>query len=298
MSVITLLDGSIGQELVHRLGAKPTPYWSTSVMLEQPDLVRKVHDTYFQAGAQIASTNTYPVHRDRLEGSGLEAQFEDLLRGAVSQARDAADRNGAGRVALCLGPLGASYRPDLCPPPEDAAKLYGEIVSLVGGQADILLIETASSIEQAHGALLGCQGAGKPVWIGLTVKDEDGTQLRSGEPLADVAELVETLKPDAVMVNCSRPEAVGQAMPVLASLGVPFGGYANGFTRITEGFLEDKPTVDALSARKDLGPEEYADHAMAWINAGATLVGGCCEVGPAHIAELHRRILADGHDLA
>ena len=105
------------------------------------------------------------------------------------------------------------------------------------------------------------------------------------------------LRSSSALINCSRPEAVTQAMPILAQLGKAFGGYANGFVEISAGFLEDKPTVDALSARQDLSPEVYAAHAMDWIAEGATMVGGCCEVGPAHIAEMARRLRADGHTL-
>jgi homocysteine S-methyltransferase len=101
----------------------------------------------------------------------------------------------------------------------------------------------------------------------------------------------------AIMINCSMPEAIPAAMDILAKGDKPFGAYANGFTKITDGFLTHKPTVDALSARQDLGPEAYAKHAMGWIAQGATIVGGCCEVGPAHIAELARQIRAAGHEV-
>ena len=102
----------------------------------------------------------------------------------------------------------------------------------------------------------------------------------------------------AVLVNCSTPEAVSVAMPVLSRFGLPFGAYANGFTRITQAFLTDAPTVDALEQRRDLGPAEYARFAMGWVARGATIVGGCCEVGPAHIEELARQLKAAGHTIA
>ena len=101
----------------------------------------------------------------------------------------------------------------------------------------------------------------------------------------------------AILANCSVPEAIDAAMGVLATGDKPFGGYANGFTKISDGFLGDKPTVDALTARQDLGPDVYARHAMSWIAQGATIVGGCCEVGPAHIAMLAEEIRAAGHKI-
>jgi S-methylmethionine-dependent homocysteine/selenocysteine methylase len=83
----------------------------------------------------------------------------------------------------------------------------------------------------------------------------------------------------------------------LKTAGLPFGAYANGFEKITQEFLGDKPTVDSLSARRDLTPAAYADHVMGWIEQGATIVGGCCEVGPAHIKEIAERLRAAGHTI-
>ena len=57
------------------------------------------------------------------------------------------------------------------------------------------------------------------------------------------------------------------------------------------------PTVRALSARQDLTPEAFAARAMAWVEAGAGIVGGCCEIGPAHIAALHQRLAGAGHEI-
>jgi S-methylmethionine-dependent homocysteine/selenocysteine methylase len=98
--------------------------------------------------------------------------------------------------------------------------------------------------------------------------------------------LVSDHRPDRVMLNCSRPEAVSQGLPILARLGLPFGAYANGFTRIDPRFNKIGATTDLLTARDDVGPERYAEFAAAWVRAGASTVGGCCEIGPAHIAEL------------
>lgn len=298
MTKITLLDGSIGQELVRRSGDRATPLWSTQVMIEHPKLVGEVHLDYFQAGATIATTNTYAVLRDRLKRVGLEDRAAELTGVAVMAARRArAATGGKGRVAGSIGPLFASYRPDICPPADEAAALYAEPVAALKDHVDLFLIETVSSIRQGEGALKACVGHGVPVWIAFSVDDEDGTRLRSGESLADAAALIERYRPDAVCINCSRPEAVGAALDVLKVFGLPFGAYANGFTRISEGFLADAPTVDALEQRSDLGPEAYADFAMGWIGQGATIVGGCCEVGVAHIAELARRLREAGHEI-
>ncbi len=288
--MVTLLDGSMGQELVRRSGDRATPLWSTQVMIDHPELVRAVHDDYFAAGAEIATANTYAVLRDRLARVGMQDRVAELTDIAVTAAAAARDAHGVGRVAGSLGPLIASYRPDICPPAAQAAEMYAENVDLMKDGVDLFILETMSSVDQAEGALMACAGQGKPVWLAVSVMDSDGTRLRSGEPLGDLTGVVDRYEPDAVLINCAPPEVIGAGLEIVKGLGRPFGAYGNGFTRIGEGFLEEFPTVDALERRTDLGPSEYAEFAMGWVDQGATIIGGCCEVGPAHIAELKRRL--------
>ncbi|MEM9912401.1 MAG: homocysteine S-methyltransferase family protein, partial [Pseudomonadota bacterium] len=235
------------------------------------------------------------VLRDRLRMVDIEDQMGVLTHNAVASAQKARDVHGSGRVAGSIGPIGASYRPDICPPARQAAEIYAEHVELMKDHVDLFLLETMSSVDQAEGGLLATTGHGKPVWLGITVDDDDGTKLRSSEPLSDLTPVIDRYVPDAVLVNCSRPEAVTTSLDFVAKLGRPFGAYANGFTRISDGFLKAAPTVDALTERTDLGPEAYARFAMRWVEQGATIVGGCCEVGPAHIAVLARALKDAGH---
>jgi S-methylmethionine-dependent homocysteine/selenocysteine methylase len=297
MAQITLLDGGMGQELLARTGDTPTPLWATQVMIDHPDVVCAIHGDYFAAGATIATTNSYAIHHDRLQPFDRDALFEGLHHKALQQAEAARFAHGAGRIAGSLGPLMASYRPDLCPPPEEAEGKYAEIARLQAPHVDLFICETMASVAQAEGALRGAAAGGKPVWLSVTVDDADGSRLRSGEPVADLAAVVAQYRPAAVLVNCSVPEAIGAALAVIATFGLPFGAYANGFTHITEAFKQDAPTVDALFARTDLTPARYAEFAMGWVAQGATIVGGCCEVGPAHIAELAQQLRASGHQI-
>ena len=118
---ITLLDGSIGQELVKKFGKKPTPLWSTEIMLKNPEMVSNIHSAYFKAGATIATTNSYTVLRDRLKHFNLEHEVHNLWSSSVEAACNARNNFGSGRVAGSIGPLIASYRPDLCPSIDEAS---------------------------------------------------------------------------------------------------------------------------------------------------------------------------------
>ncbi|NND82377.1 MAG: homocysteine S-methyltransferase family protein [Gammaproteobacteria bacterium] len=279
----------MGQELIARAG-EATPLWSVKALLDQPQLVRQVHQEFFAAGAQIATTNTYSLLPDRMIHHKLIDQFENLQRLACELAVAARDAHGSGRVAGSLGPQGFSYQPDKCPPIEQAAADYRKVCQIQVDYVDFFLAETMSSIEQVMGALEGTSGFGKPVWVALTVSDSDGSRLRSGEPVVDVLPLLPKFDVQAVLINCSVPEAVTAAVPLLSGSAIPVGAYANGFVEINTAFDSADATVDLLQSRTDLGPSAYADFAERWVADGATLIGGCCEVGPAHIAELSRRL--------
>ena len=294
MTDIILLDGGMGQELVHRSGDKPTNLWATRVMLDHPGMVKAIHADYFDAGATVATTNTYAIHHDRLIKDGLDDQFTTLHHSALAEAKAARAAHGTGRIAGSIGPLVASYRPDTHPPHAEAVTKYAEVARILAPEVDLILCETVASLAHASAVLEGALTAGKPVWLSITVDDEDGAKLRSGEPVADLCAIA-AKGAAAVLANCSAPEAMTAALTELAKCGLPYGAYANGFEQITKEFLQDRPTVDTLHPRRDLGPEAYARYALGWVEQGATIVGGCCEVGPAHIAELARALRAAGH---
>ena len=287
---ITLLDGGLGQELLARSAAAPTGLWSTQFLIDRPELVRELHSDYFSAGADVATTNSYAILPDRLRPFGLENRFVELQRLACQLAVSARDEHGQGLVAGSMGPVGRSYRPDLAPPIEEAASLYAEIAAIQEPYVDIFLCETMSSVAQARGAVMGASSGRRPVWLAVSVDDEDGTRLRSGEAITEILPLLSEFDLAALLVNCSPPEAVSQALPLLAGQGIPLGAYANGFVKIAPDYLQEGATVDLLQARKNLGPEVYTQFAEDWTKQGATIIGGCCEVGPAHIEELAKRL--------
>ena len=294
---IVLLDGGVGQELYRRSTRPAAPLWSVQVMMDELHLVEAVHLDFIEAGARIITVNTYTATPPRLAREGIADRFEalhDAALGAAEAARAKSDEEV--RIAGCLPPLVGSYRPDLTPPEDECLAHYRRIVAVQADHVDLFLCETMLSAAEARAATMAAAESGKPVWTALSVNDADGTVLRSGEGVSAGAQAAVAAGANAVLINCSSPEAVATAMPLLAGIGVPFGGYANGFVSI--GALKPGGTVDVLEARDDLGPETYADHAMGWVAAGAAIVGGCCEIGPGHIAALGQRLVAEGHELA
>lgn len=296
MSKVVLTDGGMGQELVRRSASKPTPLWSARVLIDEPDLVRDLHVEFIEAGAKVITINTYAATPERLAREGVGEMFERLQRAGIDLARQARDAAGDVAIAGCLPPLFGSYAPKLTIPYADALAIYRRIVAEQADHVDLILCETMASAEEAHAAATAARETGKPVWVSWTLDDDGSAMLRSGEPLAEAAAAIAHLPLAARLVNCSRPETIDAALSALKGLGGPVGAYANGFTETRA--LKHGGTVDVLHHRHDLGPNAYADFAMGWVEAGLDIVGGCCEVGPAHVAALRDRLRAAGHEIS
>lgn len=295
-SELVLLDGGVGQEVFSRRTGPASPLWSTQVMIDRPDLVEAVHLDFIRAGARIITVNSYAVTPQKLARVARTDLFDELQRAALDAAHRARDTSGKNvRIAGCLPPLAGSYRAELTPPDDECLSTYRRIVRIEADHVDLFLCETMVSAREARIATAAATESGKPVWTALTVDECDGTILRSGDPVADGVEAAIEAGAEAVLVNCSSPESTTAALPTLAGRGVPFGAYANGFVTVAP--LRPGRTVDILQARRDLDPRTYARHVRDWIAEGATIVGGCCEIGPEHIAVLARDLEHAGHDL-
>ncbi|MEQ9693073.1 homocysteine S-methyltransferase family protein [Shimia sp. SDUM112013] len=295
MKQIILKDGGTGQELIARSSMPPHPLWSAKVMMEESHIVQSVHADFIRAGARMITLNTYASTPERLAREGVPELFKSLQAKAIELVRAARDEVGVEgvRIAGCLPPLHGSYRPDMSKSHDDLLPLYREIVAEQAEACDIILCETLSAISEVTAATQAAVETGLPTWVAMTLSDDQSGTLRSGESLDAALDALEGMGHAGVMLNCSKPEVISANLPALLKRDKPVGAYANGFTGIDA--LEIGGTVTELKARKDLTPEAYADFAMGWVDEGITFTGGCCEVGPAHIAELARRLTADGY---
>lgn len=286
MKKILLLDGGMGQTLVMRSHRPVTPLWSADVMLNESHLVEDLHLEYIQAGAKVITLNTYTATPERLKKAGWEDKIHDIHQAALLAAQNAVKRSGQGdvRIAGCLPPLVASFDHTVVPPEDDCLAQYKEMADLQKG-ADFYLAETLSTTREARAAIQAAKTTQKEVWVSFTLDDSQALALRSGEGLRQAIDDILPLKPDAVLLNCSTPETIGHAVhEFTGKLPVRFGAYANAFEEVDS--LKPGMTVSHLKERHDLTPEAYADIAMAWIDAGIDIIGGCCVTEPAHIAAI------------
>jgi homocysteine S-methyltransferase len=296
MKTITLLDGGLGQEVYRRSNRPAHPLWSIQVMLDDPGLVQAVHEDFIRAGARVITLNTYAATPTRLARDGKPDWFEPLQQTAwevAAMARTkAGSPHGPVQLAGCLPPLVASYSPETTLPYEDCLREYQAIVDLQP-DVDLFLCETLATVREGRAAAQAATATGKPVLLSFTLSDDGSNTLRSGESIKDLLPLVEEFDPAGLLFNCSLPEVITRALPELQGLAIPYGAYANGFTAVDA--LKPGGTVDSLSAREDLDPAAYSRIARQWLDEGAQIVGGCCEVGPAHIVRLHDDLRQEGY---
>jgi len=284
----------MGRELRSRGVDVMTAIWSAGALITAPDTVRQIHQDYICAGADIITTNTYGIIRGNLAKMGLEDHFGELNLLACSLARQARQKSEAPvLIAGSLPPLAGSYRPDLVGEIEDLLPLYLEQAELLAAHVDLIICETMSSAAEARAAALAASQTGKPVWVAWTLHEDHSGNLRSSETIAVAAEYLSDLPVSGFLANCCAPESVAKALPQLVATGFDYvGGYANTFEPIPEDWsLEgDKQTDGSLNLRADLDPASYAGHVDRWLQAGATVVGGCCGTGPAHISKIRELI--------
>jgi S-methylmethionine-dependent homocysteine/selenocysteine methylase len=228
-------------------------------------------------------------------GEQLEIAHKTAIKLAKQSIKESSVKDDSVQIAGCLPPLIASYVAEVSKDYNNSLDDYRQLVDLQKDGVDLFLIETMSNIDEALAALAAVNEVNKPAFVSFTISDDLSNKLRSGEDLRDAINILLNKKPNGIMLNCSSPEAITNAMSIMSELSIPFGALGNGFTSISA--LTPGSTVDNLSARKDLSPKVYADFALQWIDAGATIIGGCCEIGPEHIDFLCQSLKEDGHRL-
>jgi S-methylmethionine-dependent homocysteine/selenocysteine methylase len=293
-----LLDGGMGRELRRRGVPILETIWSANALLVAPDTVRQVHRDYIEAGAEVITINTYGVIRAELAKEGVEERFRELNVLAAKLAQQA--RDDAAKPVLVAGslpPLRGSYRPDLVGPSAEIEALYREQAETLAPHVDLFICETMSLAREAHAAASAACATGRPVWVSWTLNEDHSGRLRSEEGIDEAAAAIAELPVQVHLANCCPPESIAAAMPALARLGKPSGGYANAFRPVPKDWElgGDKDSDGLLPLREDLDPEHYAQHVGHWLDEGARLVGGCCGTGPEHIARL-RDLLAERGD--
>lgn len=285
---MTILDGGMGGEISARVQGAGHGLWSAKALLDAPDVVVDIHREYIEAGAQIIITNTYSTIPHYLRKEGLEERFEELTRLGGELAKRAATQSQAKvLVAGSLPPLNESYRADLAPPRKQAEPIYRRLVEALNPYVDLFICETMACADEAVTAATQAttHGSAKPVYVSWTLNEKPGAGLRSGETVAYAFEQIAHLNIAGYLFNCTSPEAILAALPQLRELtDQPIGGYANRMNEVDPQWTLDNELM--TGRRVDLGTQAFVEMCQRFAGAGATLIGGCCGIGPSDIAAL------------
>ena len=314
---VLVLDGGTGSELRRHGVALSKQCWSATANLEQPVLLGTIHREFLLAGADIVTTNTFAASRFVLAHAGLAGRFDEITGRAISVAREAAATvaGSTGREILVAGSL--SCLPpgfDTSDYPDEATEehAYVELAEkFANSGCDLILLEMLEHPLHAARACRAAREAGLPFWAGISCRiapaagpvDDGADRLSEAhgpaegntrptlvgfdEPSQSFAAILEAIlpfEPNGIAVMHTPVRVLSQA---LDELGRRWPGPTGAYAEIP--YAEDP---DSRPGEAEPSPEDYAASARSWIEAGVTLIGGCCGTGPAHIAALRR--LVDG----
>jgi homocysteine S-methyltransferase len=278
---ILLADGAMGTLLQSR-GA-PRNACLDALVLDQPDLVRRAHEDYIAAGADIIETNTFGANRYRLAKYGLDAKVRDINFRAAKLARDAREISGHPIfVAGALGPTGrmlaavGDIKPD-----EVRAAFREQCAALLEGGVDLIILETFPDIPELSEAIVAIkETCDLPIVAQMTFQRDRRTI--GGEPPDEVANVASSLGADVAGINCSLgPQS---ALEVVESMA------ATSAIRVSAMPNAGLPKYVDQQLVYPATPEYFAEYTRKLVEAGANIVGGCCGTTPEHIAKMRETL--------
>ena len=249
--------------------------------LTQPALVAEVHRAYIEAGSQIIQTNTFGANRYKLAAHGLENDLVEINKAGVELARRVISASFKPvLIAGDVGPLGVRLAPFGRVQPEQAREVFTEqIQALAEAGVDLLIIETMTDLFEIQEAVRAAHMAapGLPVVASITFTRDDRTLL--GDDPHKVAQSIARSGADVIGINCSG--GPNQLLRILKQMhqAVPEGKFS---------VMPNAGWPEQIGGRikYPANPEYFGEYAMAFWEAGARLIGGCCGTTPRHIASI------------
>ncbi|MBV9464940.1 MAG: homocysteine S-methyltransferase family protein [Solirubrobacterales bacterium] len=290
-----MLDGATGTELIKVGGERPEleeHLWGLTAIGDSPAEVTSVHRRYVEAGCDVISTNTWGLPSALRDGGaklleGAEpVHWMDVARVAVRLAREAADAAGrADEVAVAFSINGDVDTPD----GRETIRLLARAFET--DPPDLILMETLSLVRgSTYATVESLLQTGLPVWLsfrrcrhgvcGVYGEHWGGPE---GDAFGRAARRFEEMGIGALAINCVPPDhVIGMLSWLRDFTDLPLGVYPN------LGYL----SAAGWRHERAIGGPEYAQLALAWREEGAQIVGGCCGVGPEHLAAAGRALKA------
>jgi len=292
-----ILDGGMGQELLNR-GLKPKgTLWSAHALIakECHQMVINTHLDFINAGAEVIVTTTFTARRNRLIQNDCEKYFEKINIKAVELAQKARDISK--KEILIAGGLPnqkQTYSADLGEDLDLIEKNFYDQAKLLKNGIDFFYLDVMSSGLECKIALKTIESFNLPVLVGIHLRDNG--QLPSGETIKDIVKKYKNNNWLGIITACVSPKAHELVINDLQKLKVPYGFKLNAFKKIPEGYTvaskdqwgdAGNPNT-VLGVNTDLNETMFYEYVKKFMEKGATILGGCCEIRPSHIKEISK----------
>ncbi len=292
-----ILDGGMGQELLHK-GLKPKgTLWSAHALIDENchQLVIDAHLDFINAGAEVIVTTTFTARRFRLIQNDCEKYFEKINIKAVElaqKARDISKKNIL--IAGGLPNQKQTYSADLGEDLNVIEKNFYDQAKFLKNGIDFFYLDVMSSGLECEIALKTIESFNLPVLVGVHVRDNG--QLPSGEKIKDMVKKYKNNSWLGIIAACVSPKAYELVANDLQKQEIPYGFKLNAFKKIPEDYTvaskdqwgnAGNPNT-VLGVNTDLNESKFYEYAKKFKENGATILGGCCEIRPSHIKEISR----------
>jgi len=292
-----ILDGGMGQELLAR-GMEPNgTLWSANALLNEKyhKLLLDTHLDFIKAGAEVIVTTTFTTRKIRLKDNNVEDKFEYLNKKAGEIALKTKEQNPNVLIAGGLPPQYLTYEADTRDESEILDNFYSQ-AKLLNPYVDFFYFDVLSSVKEFQIGINSIKEFNKPYLIGAHISE--GKSLPSGEKISEIINKINHEKLLGIILSCISPENYELNLNEIRNLGVPFGFKLNAFVKTnpkpnyTGAYNQSKTgnPNEFLGVREDLTPKRMSEFVKKFKDAGATILGGCCETRPEHIKEMSKLI--------
>ena len=297
-----ILDGGMGQELLNK-GMKPKgTLWSAHALIDKNchQLVVDTHLDFINAGAEAIVTSTFTARRLRLIQNDSEKYFEKINIKAVELAQRARDISK--KDILIAGGLPnqkQTYNSNLGEDLSLIEKNFYDQAKLLKNGIDFFYLDVMSSGLECEIALKTIKSFNLPVLAGIHLRDNG--LLPSGEKIIDIVKKYKNDNWLGIIMSCISPTAYEAVLKDLKQLDIPYGFKLNAFNKIPKGYTvaskdqwgnAGNPNT-VLGVNTDLNESKFYEYAKKFMENGATILGGCCEIRPSHIKEISKLKLID-----
>lgn len=287
---IRILDGGMGQELLNRGVKTQGGLWGATALLHKKyhKTIVDIHLDFIKAGSEVIVTNSFGSRKRRMIENGVLSKFKYANKMAGVLAKEAVKQSKKKvLIAGSLPPQNFTYFSDMGKDLNLIKKNVYEQAKILNPYVDFFYLDVMSSLKECEIAIKAIAPLKKEFLLGIHIRDEE--KLPSGEKFISVVKKLLKFNPLGVVAACVSVEHLDPLVKKISKIKIPFGFKINAFQHIPAGWKPDSnnPNVQ-LGKRKDLTPSVFLSISKKIHKAGATILGGCCEITPKHIARLKK----------